>query len=146
MDVDADIVVVFGGTNDFGHGEALLGEPADRTPETFWGATHTLFSSLIEKYPEATIVVLTPLHRCSEDDPQGDHIREHKTAPLKEYVKTIREAAGYYGLPVLDLFSNSGMQPKVPIIKEKFMPDGLHPNDAGYEILYRKVSAFLKSL
>ena len=35
MDRDADAVVVFGGTNDFGHGDAPIGLPSDRTPETF---------------------------------------------------------------------------------------------------------------
>ena len=34
MDNDADIVVVFGGTNDFGHGDAPLGTMNDRTPYT----------------------------------------------------------------------------------------------------------------
>ena len=40
MDDDADIVVVFGGTNDFGHGDAPIGTPDDRTPDTFWGGAH----------------------------------------------------------------------------------------------------------
>ena len=51
MPEKADAIVVFGGTNDFGHGQALLGTPDDRTPETFWGACHDLFSTLIAKYP-----------------------------------------------------------------------------------------------
>ncbi len=36
MDSDADVVVVFGGTNDFGHGDAKLGtfESAILTPFT----------------------------------------------------------------------------------------------------------------
>ena len=55
MDDDADIIVVFGGTNDFGHGDAPMGTPNDRTPDTFWGACHTLMSSIIEKYPLATV-------------------------------------------------------------------------------------------
>ena len=38
MDPDADIVIVFGGTNDHGHGDAPLGTDSDRTPDTFWGA------------------------------------------------------------------------------------------------------------
>ena len=38
MDPDADIVVVFGGTNDYGHGDAPIGTPADRTNDTFYGA------------------------------------------------------------------------------------------------------------
>ena len=35
MDENADAVVVFGGTNDYGHGDAPLGVPSDRTPFTF---------------------------------------------------------------------------------------------------------------
>ena len=45
MDPDADAVVVFGGTNDFGHGDAPLGCPDDRTKDTFWGACHELMRS-----------------------------------------------------------------------------------------------------
>ena len=44
MDDDADVVVVFGGTNDYGHGDAGIGSFSDRTPETFYGACHYLFS------------------------------------------------------------------------------------------------------
>lgn len=66
MDADADIVVVFGGTNDFGHGDAPMGSFDDRTPDTFYGACHTLMSSLIERYPESEIIFMTPLHRSSE--------------------------------------------------------------------------------
>lgn len=36
MDEDADIVVVFGGTNDYGHGDAELGCNSDITPDTFY--------------------------------------------------------------------------------------------------------------
>ena len=32
MDADADLVVFFGGTNDFGHGEAPIGQMSDRSP------------------------------------------------------------------------------------------------------------------
>ena len=146
MDIDADIVCVFGGTNDFGHGDAPIGDFSDRTTDTFYGALHTLFESLITKYPNAAIVVFTPMHRCNEDDPKGDGIKVVPTLPLKGYVDIIRRVSEYYSLPVLDLYANSGLQPKVPVIKEKFMPDGLHPNDAGYEILANKIISFLKTL
>ena len=145
MDNDADIVVVFGGTNDFGHGDAPIGTMSDRTPYTFYGALHCLYTALIEKYPGVPIVVLTPLHRITEDIPTGDN----KPAPvgtLKEYVNIIREVAEYYSLPVLDLFKESGLQPKIPIIQQKYVPDGLHPNDAGNEILAHKIARFLEML
>ena len=145
MDADADIVVVFGGTNDFGHGDAPIGTMSDRTPYTFYGALHCLYTALIEKYPGVPIAVLTPLHRITEDIPTGDN----KPAPvgtLKEYVNIIREVAEYYSLPVLDLFKESGLQPKIPIIQQKYVPDGLHPNDAGNEILAHKIAHFLEML
>ena len=145
MDADADIVVVFGGTNDFGHGDAPLGAMSDRTPYTFYGALHCLYTALTEKYPDVPVVILTPLHRLNEDSPKGDN----KPAPvgtLKEYVNIIREVAEYYSLPVLDLFKESGLQPKIPVIQQKYVPDGLHPNDAGNDILAHKIARFLEML
>lgn len=140
MDPDADVVVVFGGTNDFGHGDAPFGDFVDRTPYTFQGALHTLYTMLLEKYPAATIVVVTPLHRCTENVPNM-HSRV-----LGDYVDAIRQTAEYYSLPVLDLFATYGVQPAVPVMKKTYMPDGLHPNDAGHVILTNKIAKFIESL
>ena len=68
MDSDADVVVVFGGTNDFGHGDAKLGTFESRDPYTFYGAMHVLCEKLINRFPNADILFMTPLHRCSEDE------------------------------------------------------------------------------
>lgn len=143
MQRDADIVAVFGGTNDFGHGTEL-GEFASRSEYTFYGALHLLCRKLINKYPQAEIVFLTPLHRLSEDDPYNE-IGE-KTQPLSAYASAICRVAGYYGLPVLDLFHTSGLQPKVDVIRELYMPDGLHPSDAGAERVARRLLAFFNTL
>ena len=140
MDPDADLIVVFGGTNDFGHGDAPFGDFSDRTVMTFCGALHVLYTMLLEKYPAADIVVLTPLHRSTEAIPN----RHGKV--LKDYVDMIRHTAEYYSLPVLDLWATSGMQPAVPVMKETYMPDGLHPNDAGHVILANKIARFIESL
>ena len=145
MDNDADIVVVFGGTNDFGHGDAPLGTMNDRTPYTFYGALHCLYTALVEKYPDVPVVILTPLHRWNEDSPKGDN-KPETVGTLKEYVNIIREVAEYYSLPVLDLFKESGLQPKIPVIQQKYVPDGLHPNDDGNAILAHKIARFLETL
>lgn len=146
LDPDADIVVVFGGTNDYGHGSAPVGEFSDRTHDTFYGAAHVLYRSLIEKFPESTIVVLTPLHRCNEENPRGDGSKSKDVAPLKTYVNAIREVAEYYSLRLLDLYATSGVQPNVPVMKEKYMTDGLHPSDAGHDKLAKQIISFLKAL
>ena len=138
MDPDADAVVVFGGTNDFGHGDAPIGEPGDRDCSTFWGACHELMTRLVTRYPGKPVMICTPLHRLTEDEPSvGNGL------VLDDYIEIICTVANYYGLPVLDLNAVSGLQPKVGVIQEKFVPDGLHPNDAGHEILARCMAQFL---
>ncbi len=146
MDKDADAVVVFGGTNDFGHGDAPLGSFDDRTQNTFYGACHVLFDYLINAYPTSTIVIMTPLHRENEDNVHGDINKTENLAPLSAYVKIIKEVAEYYSLPVLDMWAVSGIQPRVPLIKAKYCPDGLHPNDAGHALMAKRVEGFLRSL
>lgn len=140
---DADAVVVFGGTNDYGHGDAPIGTFADRTDDTFYGALHNLYTSLIEKYAGKPIIVVTPLHRTEEDVVLEKH--GVKTT-LKTYVEIIREVAEYYSLPVCDMYAASGLQPNVPVLNEMFFTDGLHPNTAGHEFLADRIAAFLKNL
>lgn len=145
MDDDADVVVVFGATNDFGHGNAPLGTFEDRTPETFYGACHYLYSGLIRKYLGKQIVIMTPMHRCNELSKRGDvKIQDYGT--LKDYIEIMREVAEYYSLPVLDLYANSGLQPAIKEIQETYIPDGLHPSDEGHKVIATKLEAFLKSL
>ena len=138
---DADAVVVFGGTNDYGHGDAPLGEPSDRTPETFYGACHYLFSGLIKKYIGKPIVIMTPLHRT--DECKGTDTPDQS---LKTYVDIIREVAEIYSLPVLDLFKESGMQPLVPEVQKMYFIDHVHPNDNGHALIAHKLQMFLERL
>lgn len=141
MDPDADIVIVFGGTNDHGHGDAPFGRESDRTPDTFIGACHCLWKTLLTQYPNSRIVVLTPLHRADEDLPKGD-----RGLLLRDYVNVIRSTASSYGLPVLDLFETSSIQAHIPEVAHRLTTDGLHPNDEGHAILAQEIKAYLEAL
>ena len=134
MDSDADIVVVFGGTNDHGHGDAPIGTENDRTPDTFIGACHYLYASLKEKF-SCPIVILTPLHRAVEDREDG--------IGLRDYVNLIKTIALQYGLPVLDLYEESAIGPDT---LATLTGDGLHPNDRGHEILAMEIGHYLQTL
>lgn len=144
MQPQADVIVVFGGTNDFGHGDTEIGDMTSRSAYTFYGALHMLCEKLLNKYQNAQIVFLTPLHRLSEENAVNEI--GLKTLPLSSYVTAIQEVAGYYALPVLDLFRLSGLQPAVDQIRALYMPDGLHPSDAGAEKIAQRLYAFLKSI
>lgn len=145
MDDDADIVVVFGGTNDYGHGTAQLGAIEDRSEYTFYGAMHLLIERLAEKFPTATIVFMTPIPRSaasSAPDPE----RSFTGATMKEYVDAIKEVAAYHAIPVLDLYTMSGFDPNIEVQRKIYCPDGLHPSDAGNERIASRLAGFLKSL
>ncbi len=144
LPADADFVVVFGGTNDFGHGNIPFGEFEDRTTDTFCGALHILCVELLKKYPYATIIFMTPLHRDTEDLDINEIGLPRKR--LIEYTNMMRRVCEYYSLPVLDLYKISGMQPAVPNIREIYMPDGLHPSDAGAEKIAKLLYQFILGL
>ncbi|MFU0827863.1 MAG: SGNH-hydro domain-containing protein [Lachnoclostridium sp.] len=146
--LDADVVVVFGGTNDFGHGYAPIGKMEDRSQKTFYGALHCLFTYLMERFPKAQLVVMTPLHRDNENNPMGDggNRKTVATGVLRDYVVAEREVAEYYSIPVLDLYAVSGIQPAVKINRELYLPDGLHPSDLGHRLIAEKFVNFMKLL
>lgn len=140
MKSGADLVVVFGGTNDYGHGDAPFGEWGDKTEKTFCGAVYALYEKLLNKFRFAQILVLTPLHRLNEENPSPCG------RPLIDYVEIIRKTAEYFALPVLDLYKKSGMNPAVAKVQETMMPDGLHPNDTGYQRLFSLIDGYIATL
>lgn len=141
MDEKADIVIVFGGTNDFGIGNAPLGNSQDDTPETFYGAVNLLMKGLKNKYPKAIIIFATPLHRVTENIPN-----QFSGAVLADYVNVIRKQAEKYGIHVLDLYSCVSLQPSEEYYKKLFREDGVHPNDLGHNVIAEEVLRFLEEL
>ncbi len=143
MEEDLDIIFVFGGTNDYGHGDAPFGDLKDGTRDTFCGSLNCLCRALIEKYPCAKIIFMTPMHRRDEGvahkKPDGEYT-------LHDYVLTIRAAAEWFSFPVLDLWATLGIVPDIAAQRERFAPDGLHPNDAGHRRIAAAVDAFLRRM
>lgn len=146
MDDEADIVVVFGGTNDYGHGDAPFGKIGDKTSDTFCGAVDYVINVLVNKYPEALIVFLTPTHRLGETGRTHNErgIRQDKT--LEDYVNAEIAICAKYSIPVLDLFRVSGIQPEIDAVRERFLPDGLHPNKNGNARIASRLEGFLRKL
>ncbi len=141
MEDDADLILVLGGTNDYGHSTAPFGELSDRTEATFCGACHVLCRGLVDKYPTATVVIMTPLQRLNQHIPA-----ENSGRPLVDYVDVLIKVAAEYSIPVLDLYRTAGICPNIPVQQIAFAPDGLHPNDAGAARMAARMAAFLGAL
>ena len=145
MDDEADVVVVFGGTNDYGRCDSAMGSMNDRTDDTFYGALHNLFTDLINKYPKACLIAITPCHRLNENNLYNE-VGVRCVGTLEDYVDAIKEVAAYYAIPVLDLYRISGFQPEIEENRSLYMPDGLHPSDLGHERIYNLLKGMLKRL
>ena len=141
---DADMVVVFGGTNDFGTGQAALGTINDKTMFTFYGGLQVLIDTLKKQFDN--IVFITPLHRLNEDGrgawkPEGIEQR-----PLCEYAEAVKEVCKRNSVPVLDLFNDDDILGNDHKWCKEYMPDGVHPNDKCHKIIAEKLGTFLENL
>lgn len=138
---DADGVVVFGGTNDYGHGDVPIGMPTD-CGETFCGALNRLFDILKEKYPNKPIVFVTPTPRNDVSGPFGENRRNFATGTLADYVCAIKSVAKLHCIPVLDLFADQdfSLEGSFDVL---ISSDNLHPTDKGHEMIAQKIAKFL---
>ena len=115
-------VVILAGTNDIG---GTLG-PVDAE------ATHANLMSMVELAKAHGIRVvlasLTPV--CDYIGPQTDKRPMEKIRQMNEWIKAYAERAG---LVYLDYFS--AMLDDHGMLRKELTFDGLHPNDAGYEVM-----------
>jgi lysophospholipase L1-like esterase len=154
MDDDADLIIVAGGTNDWGHitglasvgdGEYLMGEFGDTEPTTFYGALDTMCKGLLAKYVGKTIFFMTPIKRYSGlNTPYYNE--NYRGYTLEDYVNAIKKVCGHYGIPVLDMFNECSLNPIIEPIKTAYIEDGTHPNSAGHIIMARQIAGFISSL
>ena len=150
MDPGADLIVVYGGVNDYIHGDAYFGKMEDRTPETFCGAVYFLMELIKTLYPGTPVVFMTPAHchfrGVSDREISPRPVKKPDAKPLKEYVRVIKERGEELGIPVLDLFENLGIDPNNEEEMTLYTEDGLHFNDYGHAYIARALGDFLAKL
>lgn len=145
MDKDADLVVVFGGTNDFGHGDAPFGRIGDKDPAMFCGAYDALIEYLMATYGKEKLIIVYPLRRRNETATNGDGSKAEGSKPLAEYHDAEKAIAEKCGLRSVDFWNDGDLNPNTPDGNENFA-DGLHPNDIGHRLLGEKLAEAIKRM
>ena len=143
MDTDADLIVIYGGTNDF-HCMTPLGTPEERNADTFYGAYNLLLDDILGRFPNTKVVLCTLLPRF--DETWLEREGRIRVAPLKAYVDIIKEIGQKRNLPVIDLFNLEMFREPIPGDKSPLTKDGLHPLDEGHAILFNHIHQALLSL
>ena len=146
IDRSADIIVVFGGTNDYGHGDAPIGSIGDRTPATYCGGVWFLMNLLKTEFSGKTVVFMTPAHRVGDEMAADYHTKIADAMPLAFYCDVIKETAKQFDIPVIDMFEALGIDPNKQEDLERFAEDGLHFNDEGHGYIANALRRFLEAL
>ena len=154
-----DAIMIFVGTNDYNacvpigewftekkdtvNANGKMVERVRRTPvfdnSTYRGRINFVLDSLKRTYPAKQIVMLTPIHRAyarfSRGNVQPDECYQNSCGEyLDAYIESIKEASALWSVPVIDLYSLSGLYPMHAEQQGLYVPggdDNLHPNEDG---------------
>lgn len=101
MDKAADLVIVFGGTNDFWFGDCPIGKRTDSKPNTFYGALNTMIPYLKNAYA-ADLVFIVPYQQSKDADETHSYKRStygnYGTGTLNQYRIAMLDRCQYYGV------------------------------------------------
>lgn len=137
MDPNADAIVVFGGTNDYGHGDAPFGTVDSDDKYTFCGAVNSLIKNLKLNFPKAKLIFMTPIHRVGETQPSLPDSKK-----LEDYANAIVTICKNHEVTVIDLFKINPLDPT----NKRLVPDGLQPNNKGHAIMAQVIAEELLKL
>ena len=133
---NADYVIVLAGHNDSNaslHGGTAIpiGENSDDINTTFKGALNILIKALLDKYPKAGILFLTPFNRRGTELP---------------YVEAMKEICGLYSQVVYDNYHSSGICFQNDTHLGIYDQGNLHLNGLGNEKMAKKYIPILETL
>ena len=147
---DADLAVIFGGTNDYFWSDRPIGNETSGE-DYFAGAVEEICQKISEIRDKKTILLVTPYsHNGIGNYYGGLHFEDasrHDTTErnyhghcLKEYVDVLVQAAGRHNIAVLDLHEGSDFDWKVHTM------DGCHPNEEGHKWLADRIGEAIANL
>ena len=138
---DSDIIIVMGGTNDgFCASEKELGSLQEREKRTFAGDLDELLKGPKKDYPDAEIVLVTPLPNILHDMLRRDR---KDLLPQSSFVAIMKQLSEEYEIPVIDLYGSGILDSHDAAVIHSFIPDGVHGNEMGYRYLAEHIAAEL---
>lgn len=130
------IYSIMGGTNDYAV-SVPMGTENDGDYTHFAYA----FDQLVRFYMVGTyFFVITPIRR------ENGGVANSVGLTLEDYVNKEIEICKKYGVPVLDLYHSGLLNPDFSSWKNSFVPDGIHPNTKGMDIIANRITSFIKEL
>ena len=148
MPIDADLVSVMGGTNDWAQNIPLGLEDSANDTE-FYGAVNRTIEQLLAKYPVKRIFFMTtPYGEFYDFASRSWSSADVNNAGLstKDYADAIKNRCEFYKIPYVDIHNESGINSFN--ISSYVVDDGgfIHPNDIGAERISKLVINTIEKL
>lgn len=171
---EIDAIIIWAGTNDYNHNKPIgefYSERIDtvnvngamqlrkhRTLQmndtTFCGNINRVMAYLKHHYPTKQIIIMTPIHRgfakfSSKNVQPDENYANAWGLYIDAYIETLREAASVWAVPLIDLYSESGLYPMEEnhdIYFHDSPTDRLHPNANGHYRIARTMQAKMQTI
>ncbi len=171
---EIDAIIIFAGTNDYnasvpvgsffnysqkeaiknGVQTTLNYRSAIITDSTFCGRINKVLDYIKQNFPTQQVIILSPIHRgfaqFSDTNIQPEESFSNKNGVfLDTYVNTLKDACSLWSVPMIDLYTISGLYPMTEahsIYIPKPDTDRLHPNANGHYRLAKTLQYQLLTL
>lgn len=141
--IDADIVVILIGVNDYLYysPEKRFGALDNGSTAGYCGALQSFVQAVERNYPDKEYFFVTTYQLLSTD---GSTYTDYNGTPtFNDYMQVQRTLADRYGYHMIDIYNTGFLSTQDAVTTANLIPDGIHPNDAGYRMLGEHIAAEL---
>lgn len=143
INIDSDIVVIFIGVNDYLYysQQKRFGALDSGSTAGYCGALQSFVEAVERNYPDKEYFFVTTYQLLGTD---GSTYTDYNGTPtFNDYMQVQRTLADRHGYHMIDIYNSGFMSTQDAVTTANLMPDGIHPNDAGYRMLGEHIAAEL---
>ena len=143
INIDCNPVVIFIGVNDYLYysPEKRFGALDNGSTAGYCGAIQSFVEAIERNYPDKEYFFVTTYPLLSTDS--STYTDYAGTPTFDDYMQIQRILAERYGYHMIDIYNSGFMSTQDAVTTANLVPDGIHPNDAGYRMLGEHIAAEL---
>lgn len=134
--IKGDLIIIQGTDDDWVKNIDIGTDKTDT--KTFYGAFYSAVEIIKKNNPKAKLLVMTSARQCYMEGSKvkrKDTDKNDKGKTLIDYVNLQVDICNDLDIPVFDAYRYEGFKPYSPAFRKSSMPDGLHFNDKGHEVI-----------
>ena len=141
---ESDLIIIFGGTNDYWHTETRVGSDTSYDVSTFCGALNYLFNYYQTEFPSKKLLYIFPMHQYYSGEPDS---HDFGYGPFNAFRAGAIGACANSGVPMLDLYANSGTNVALNATQRSYYTqDGVHPNAVGHKMIADIIYNYIENI